>query len=53
MNVIKQNKKWYHEVLFKIKFPNKYKDNDTIIISIYNHKKFLFNIFKKCWEDDI
>ena len=52
-NVLKQNKKWYHEVLFRIKFSNKYKDNDAITISIYNHKEFLFNIFKKCWEDDI
>lgn len=50
-NILKQNKKWYHEVLFKIKLPKKYKDNDTVIISIYSHKEFLFNIFKKCWED--
>ena len=52
-NVLKQHDKWYHEVLLKIKYPNNYKDNDTITISVYNRKEFLFNIFRKCWEDDI
>ena len=52
-NVLKQQDKWYHEVLLKIKYPNNYNYNDTITISVYNRKEFLFNIFRKCWEDDI
>ena len=52
-NVLRQDNRWYHEILFKIKFSSRYKDNDTVSISVYNHKEFLFNIFKKCWEDDI
>mgnify|MGYP004690268269 CR=1 FL=1 len=52
-NVLRQDNRWYHEILFKIKFSSRYKDNDTVSISAYNHKEFLFNIFKKCWEDDI
>lgn len=52
-NVLRQDNRWYHEILFKIKFSSRYKDNDTVSIIVYNHKEFLFNIFKKCWEDDI
>ena len=42
----------YHEVLLKTKFPSKYKDNDSIEVSIYSNKKKIYSMFKKCWESD-
>ena len=52
-NVLKQNKVSYHEVLIKFKFPKKYKDNDSLVISIYSQKEKIYKIFKKCWESDL
>ncbi len=51
-NVMKRKNINYHEVLLKTKFPNKYKDNDSIDVSIYGNKKKVYSMFKKCWESD-
>lgn len=52
-NIIKQNSIWYHEVLIKFEIPKKYKDNDSISISINNDKEKMYRIFRKCWESDL
>lgn len=51
-NVMKRKNINYHEVLLKTKFPSKYKDNDSIEVSIYSNKKKIYSMFKKCWESD-
>lgn len=51
-NVISRKNKRYHGLLLKTNFSNKYKDNDSIDVSIYSSKKKIYTIFKKCWESD-
>lgn len=51
-SVLKSNKINYHEVMINFKIPKKYKDNDSIPISIYSRKQKNYTIFKKCWESD-
>lgn len=51
-NVISRKNKSYHGLLLKTNFSNKYKDNDSIDVSIYSYKKKIYTIFKKCWESD-
>lgn len=51
-NILKKGKIPFHEVMIKFNIPKKYKDNDTIYISIYSKKKGIYTIFKKCWESD-
>lgn len=51
-NVINKNNKFYHEIIFGVKLSKKYKDNDVVMISIYDKKYKIYNIFKKCLEDD-
>ena len=50
-NVLKRNKKYYHEIILRVKLPNKYKDNDVLRITIYNNKEKVINIFKSCWKE--
>ena len=52
-NELKNNNKSYHELMINFNIPKKYKDNDSINISIYDKKEKLFNIFKKCWESEL
>lgn len=52
-NIMKKNKDYFHEVMINFKIPKKYKDNDTINISIYSNKSAIYTIFKKCWESDV
>ena len=49
-NVIKKNNKLYHEVILRVKTPKKYKDNDSINLTIYNKRKKIINIFKSCFR---
>lgn len=51
-NVIKKNKDNFHEVIIRVKVPNKYKDNDVITISIFDKKTEIINIFKSCWKEE-
>lgn len=51
-NVLKKNNINYHGVFIKTNYPNKYKDNDTVIVSIFSNKKKIYNIFKSCLESD-
>ena len=51
--VMRQNDTWYHEVLIRFNIPKKYKDNDSMTISIYGEKEKIYNIFIKCWESDL
>lgn len=48
--VIKKNDKLYHEVILRVKTPNKYKDNDSISLTIYNNRKRIISIFKSCFR---
>ena len=50
-NILKRNKKYYHEIILRVKLPNKYKDNDVLRITIYNNKEKVINIFKSCWKE--
>lgn len=49
-NVLKR-KYYYHEVIIKIKVPQKYHDGDYIKVTIYNQKLRLINMFKSCWKE--
>ena len=51
-DVLKQNNKSYNEVMIKFEIPKKYKDNDTVKISIYCEKEKIYKIFIRSWEDD-
>lgn len=51
-DVITKNNKKYYGVIIQTKIPNKYKDNDAILISIFTRKEKIYNILKKCWESD-
>lgn len=51
-NVMKKDNKKYHGILMEVKIPNKYKDNDTLVISVFGNKNKIYNMFKKCWESD-
>lgn len=52
-NIMKKDNVTFNEVMIKFNIPKKYKDNDTINISIYSDKKEIYTIFKKCWESDL
>ncbi len=51
-NVLTKNNKSYHDVIIRVKFPHKYKDNDYIKLTLYDKKEKLINIFKSCWKED-
>lgn len=51
-DVLKRNNITYHDVIIRVKFPNKYKDNDYVKLTIYNKKEKLFSIFKSCWKEE-
>lgn len=52
-NIMKKDNTKLHEVMIKFKIPKKYKDNDTINISLYGNKKEIYTMFKKSWESDL
>lgn len=51
-DVLKRNNVTYHDVIIRVKFPNKYKDNDYVKLTIYDKKEKLFSIFKSCWKEE-
>lgn len=51
-DVLKRNNITYHDVIIRVKFPNKYKDNDYVKLTIYDKKEKLFSIFKSCWKEE-
>ena len=51
-DVLKRDNITYHDVIIRVKFPNKYKDNDYVKLTIYNKKEKLFSIFKSCWKEE-
>lgn len=51
-NILKRNKKSYHEVLIKFSFDKKYKVNDIIEISVVRGKISSISIFKIIWKED-
>lgn len=51
-DVLKRNNTTYHDVIIRVKFPNKYKDNDYVKLTIYDKKEKLFSIFKSCWKEE-
>ncbi len=51
-DVLKRKNLSYHDVIIRVKFPHKYKDNDYVKLTIYDKKEKLFNIFKSCWKEE-
>lgn len=51
-DVLKRDNITYHDVIIRVKFPNKYKDNDYVKLTIYDKKEKLFSIFKSCWKEE-
>ena len=51
-NILKRNKKSYHEVLIKFSFDKKYKVNDVIEISVVRGRLRGVSIFKIIWKED-
>ncbi len=51
-NVLKKHNQTYHDVIIRVKFSPKYKDNDYVKLTLYDKKEKLVNIFKSCWKED-
>ena len=51
--VLKKDKRWYHEILVRCKFPKKYLENDAVTITYESNKKKLYYIFNSCWKEEV
>lgn len=49
--IVKNKKKWYHEVIIRIELPKKYKDKDIVTISLYDRRKKIYTIFEAIWKE--
>ncbi len=51
-NVLKNNKKNYHQVKIKMKVDKKYKEFDNIVLKTIEKHEKLYKIFSSCWKEE-
>ena len=51
-NILKKDKKNYHDVKIEIKLKNNYKINDSVVLRVKENHEKIYNIFRSCWKEE-